>query len=118
MLTPTDFSNPESYEDVVELLVPVLQRRGLMWDDYTVPGGTYRENLLNTPGHPTVPEGHPACSFKYDVLKAKYGDEKGAINIDKRTPAPINKLERMEVSEKVLEVQADEVKPAEVKIEA
>jgi alkanesulfonate monooxygenase SsuD/methylene tetrahydromethanopterin reductase-like flavin-dependent oxidoreductase (luciferase family) len=25
-------SNPESYEDLVELLVPVLQERGLMWD--------------------------------------------------------------------------------------
>ncbi|PVH99764.1 putative monooxygenase moxC, partial [Periconia macrospinosa] len=58
-------SNPESYEDFVELLVPVLQKRGLMWDDYTVPGGTYRENLLDTPGHPGVPDGHPAAQFKY-----------------------------------------------------
>lgn len=78
-------SNPESYEDLVELLVPVLQERGLMWDDYTVPGGTYRENLLGTPGKSGVPDGHPAANFKYEVLKEKYGDERGNIFIDRRT---------------------------------
>lgn len=77
-------SNPESYEDLVELLVPVLQERGLMWEDYTVPGGTYRENLLGTPGQSGVPDGHPAASFKYETLKEKYGDEKGNIFIDRR----------------------------------
>ncbi|KAF2005828.1 coenzyme dependent N5,N10-methylene tetrahydromethanopterin reductase [Amniculicola lignicola CBS 123094] len=41
-------TNPGSWEDVVDLLVPELQRRGLMWDDYAVPGGTFRENLLGT----------------------------------------------------------------------
>lgn len=83
----SDVSNPESYEDLVELLVPVLQKRGLMWDDYTVPGGTYRENLLNTPGHPGVPDGHPAAKFKYDVLKEKFADENGDIVIDRREDA-------------------------------
>jgi hypothetical protein len=77
-------SNPESYEDLVELLVPVLQKRGLMWDDYTVPEGTYRENLLGTPGSSGVPKGHPAAKFKYDTLKRKYGDENGDIFIDRR----------------------------------
>lgn len=77
-------SNPESYEDLVELLVPVLQERGLMWEDYTVPGGTYRENLLGTPGQSGVPDGHPAANFKYETLREKYGDEKGDIFIDRR----------------------------------
>lgn len=77
-------SNPESYEDLVELLVPVLQKRGLMWDDYTVPGGTYRENLLGAPGQSRVPDGHPASKFKYSTLKEKYGDENGDIFIDNR----------------------------------
>lgn len=77
-------SNPESYEDLVELLVPVLMERGLMWEDYTVPGGTYRENLLGTPGKSGVPNGHPAAEFKYETLKEKYGDEKGNILIDRR----------------------------------
>jgi hypothetical protein len=57
-----------------------------MWTDYLVPGGTYRENLLDTPGHPGVPEGHPACKFSYDALKTQYGaDEHGDIIIDRRS---------------------------------
>jgi len=39
-------SNPGSFEDVVELLVPELLKRKLMFEDYAVPGGTFRENLL------------------------------------------------------------------------
>lgn len=80
-----------------------------MWEDYTVPGGTYRENLLNTPGHPTVPEGHPARNFRYDVLKEKYGDENGDIIIDRRgekkpadqapAPAPAVETEKLDIKE-------------------
>jgi hypothetical protein len=81
-----DVSNPESYEDLVELLVPVLQKRGLMWDDYTVPGGTYRENLLGTPGQPFTPKGHPSTQFRYDVLKEKYATENGDIVINRQDP--------------------------------
>lgn len=83
-----DVSNPESYEDIVELLVPVLQKRGLMWEDYVVAGGTYRENLLSIPGQKTAPEGHPSTQFKYDVLKEKYADENGDITINKEDPVP------------------------------
>jgi hypothetical protein len=55
-------SNPGSYEDVVDLLVPELQKRGIMWDDYAVPGGTFRENLL---GHKHLAEDHYGSKFKY-----------------------------------------------------
>jgi hypothetical protein len=48
------------------MLVPVLQKRGLMWDDYTVPGGTYRENLHNTPGNPYLSPRHPGSKFKWN----------------------------------------------------
>ncbi|KAK4504310.1 hypothetical protein PRZ48_005226 [Zasmidium cellare] len=51
---------PQTFEDVVELLVPELQKRGLFWDDYTVPGGTYRENLNETPGQKEPLLTHPA----------------------------------------------------------
>lgn len=56
-----------------------------MWDDYAVPGGTYRENLLNTPGQSHAPKGHPARDFQYDTLKEKYADENGDIIIDRQT---------------------------------
>lgn len=51
---------PQTFEDVVELLIPELRRRGIFWKDYAVPGGTYRENLLEKPGqNEPLPE-HPA----------------------------------------------------------
>lgn len=58
-----------SYEDIVDLLVPVLQKRNLMWQDYTVPGGCYRENLHNTPGNPYLSDRHPGSKFKWNAKR-------------------------------------------------
>lgn len=55
-------SNPGSFEDVVELLVPELQKRGLYWDDYDFPNGTFRENLL---GQKMLRDDHYGSRFKY-----------------------------------------------------
>jgi len=88
-----DVSNPESYEDLVELLVPVLQRRGIMWEDYDVPGGTYRENMLRTPGQSATPEGHASRKFTFEALKGNM-DEEGVIVINRQDPeAKVEKVE-------------------------
>lgn len=58
-----------SYDDLVDLLVPVLQERRNMWKDYAVPGGKFRENLRQTPGDTKLPRNHPGAQFRYDVLK-------------------------------------------------
>jgi hypothetical protein len=76
-------SNPGSFEDIVELLVPVLQERGIMWNDYAVPGGTMRENMRREPGTKILPSNHPGAQFRYEVLKEKYADERGDIVIDR-----------------------------------
>ena len=77
-----DVSNPGSYEDIVEYLVPVLQKRGLMWKDYAVPGGTFRENLHGRPGKPYLPEEHPGAKFRYNRLKETARiDEQGNVTI-------------------------------------
>lgn len=55
-------TNPGSWEDVVDLLQPELERRGLMWNDYDVPGGTFRENLL---GQKTLRDDHYGSKFKW-----------------------------------------------------
>jgi hypothetical protein len=63
-------SNPGSFEDVVELLRPELVRRGMMWEDYDFPGGTFRENLL---GQKLLRDDHYGSRFKYgreEVMKA------------------------------------------------
>lgn len=78
-------SNPESYEDLVELLVPVLQERGLMWKDYAVPGGTYRENMLRLPGQPYTTKGHASRDFTFENLK-QFMDEDGEITINREDP--------------------------------
>jgi FMN-dependent oxidoreductase (nitrilotriacetate monooxygenase family) len=60
-------TNPSSWEDVVDLLVPVLQTRGLMWTDYAVPGGTFRENLI---GSKELRDDHYGSTFKWGSEKA------------------------------------------------
>jgi hypothetical protein len=37
----------------------------MMWTDYTVPGGCYRENLHNTPGNPYLSPRHHGSKFSY-----------------------------------------------------
>jgi hypothetical protein len=75
-----DASNPGSYEDVVEILVPLSQKRGLMWDDYTVLGGIYRENLHNTPGNPYLIDRHSRSKFKWsNVPKSETVVENGSM---------------------------------------
>lgn len=56
---------PESFEDVVSLLLPVLRKRGLFWDDYSVDGGTYRENLFGSNGGAFPPADHPAAKYHW-----------------------------------------------------
>ncbi|KAK3635132.1 hypothetical protein LTR56_014904 [Elasticomyces elasticus] len=51
---------PATFQDTIELLIPELQRRGIFWDDFHVPGGTYRENLFELKGQHEPLLGHPA----------------------------------------------------------
>ena len=54
---------PGTFTDVIELLIPELQRRGIFWSDYAVPGGTYRENLTETKGQCEPRPDHPAAAM-------------------------------------------------------
>lgn len=56
---------PESFEDVITHLLPVLKRRGIFWDDYAVDGGTYRENLYGKKGLLRPPPDHPAARYHW-----------------------------------------------------
>ncbi|KAF4119955.1 Luciferase-like monooxygenase [Geosmithia morbida] len=56
---------PSSFEDIVELLIPELRARGLFWDDYAVPKGTYRENFYTTPGRAYPPADHVAAKYHW-----------------------------------------------------
>ena len=56
---------PGTFEDVIEYLIPELRSRGLFWDDYAVPGGTYRENLYNREGQSGLLPDHPASEYRW-----------------------------------------------------
>lgn len=45
-------------------MIPELQKRGIYWDDYPVPGGTARENLQGLPGQPHLPKEHPGVKIE------------------------------------------------------
>jgi hypothetical protein len=40
-----------------------LQKRGIFWNDYHVPGGTYRENLYEIRGQHEPLSDHPAAAM-------------------------------------------------------
>lgn len=57
---------PQTFQDVISMLIPELRKRGLFWDGYKVPGGTYRENLFERPGQTEPLPEHPASKFAWD----------------------------------------------------
>ncbi|KAF9876605.1 xenobiotic compound [Colletotrichum karsti] len=56
---------PQSFKDIIDLLIPELRRRGLFWDDYAVPGGTYRENFYRKKGQSGPLDEHVAASYRW-----------------------------------------------------
>ncbi|KAF2198712.1 Nitrilotriacetate monooxygenase component A/pristinamycin IIA synthase subunit A [Delitschia confertaspora ATCC 74209] len=56
---------PQSFKDIIELLLPELKVRGLFWDDYAVPKGTYRENFYEKPGQTGPLDEHVAESYRW-----------------------------------------------------
>ena len=56
---------PRTFEEVIEHLVPVLRKRGLLQDGPVVPGGTFRENLYGQPGLARPPADHPAAKYHW-----------------------------------------------------
>jgi hypothetical protein len=67
LLTIADVSNPGSFEDIVDLLIPELQKRGIYWTDYAAPSGTARENLHSKPGEALLPREHPGGKMRWDA---------------------------------------------------
>ena len=56
---------PQSFEDIIEMLVPELRQRGLFWEDYEVPGGTYRENFYGRKGQTGPLDEHVASTYRW-----------------------------------------------------
>lgn len=56
-------SIPETFDDIIEYLIPELQRRGIFHTEYAVKGGTFRENIYEQEGHSRLPESHPGAKY-------------------------------------------------------
>ena len=52
---------PETFSDIIDLVVPILQERGVYKRDYAP--GTLREKL-NGPGRARLPASHPAAKVR------------------------------------------------------
>jgi len=59
---------PGTFVDIIELLLPELRAKGLVWHDYAVPGRTFRENFYATSGQSGPLDDH---------VEAKYGWKAG-----------------------------------------
>ncbi|KAH8805317.1 luciferase-like domain-containing protein [Xylogone sp. PMI_703] len=66
-------TNPGTMDDIIEFLIPELRRRGLVWEDYAVPGGTLRENYSGVKGNTRLGGGHPGAKYVW-----KAGEEEPA----------------------------------------
>jgi FMN-dependent oxidoreductase (nitrilotriacetate monooxygenase family) len=58
-------TNPGTFDDLIELVLPELRRRGLAWDDYPIQGGTLRENVYGVKGRTFLPEEHPYHGYRW-----------------------------------------------------
>lgn len=56
---------PGTFKDIIELLLPELRARGLFWEDYAVPGGSYRENFYGSPGQRYPLKEHVASKYRW-----------------------------------------------------
>ncbi|KAG5361905.1 Dimethyl-sulfide monooxygenase [Yarrowia sp. C11] len=98
---------PGTYESIVELLVPELQKRGRFWEDYAVPGGTLRENVLATPGQAHLRNDHPGKRYTWKTdepfplgedgnLLARGGDERDDLEAEVQpTSEPVAKRAKL-----------------------
>ncbi|CCH43243.1 putative monooxygenase [Wickerhamomyces ciferrii] len=57
--------NPNTFDDLVDLLLPELRKRGLAQLDYPVPNGTFRENTYKQKGQTFVPPDHLAFKYRW-----------------------------------------------------
>ncbi|KAJ5818126.1 hypothetical protein N7474_003717 [Penicillium riverlandense] len=56
---------PDTFDEIINLLLPELRRRGLFWEDYAVKGGTMRENMYGQKGFNRLPESHAGAKFTW-----------------------------------------------------
>ena len=71
---------------MVELLVPELQKRGIYWDDYAVPGGKFRENMQGRSGQTLLPDDHPGAKVRWNSKPTSQAETKAVVSDEVANP--------------------------------
>ena len=58
-------TTPGTFEDIIKYLWPELKARGVLQEEYPVPGGSMRETFLADGQGPRVRPDHPAAKFTW-----------------------------------------------------
>jgi hypothetical protein len=88
---------PETFDDIIEFLIPELRKRGVFWDDYAVPGGTLRENYLGKKGLSRLSDTHPGAKYFWKAGEEipAYARDAKPLNGAKETNSGFNKRQRV-----------------------
>ncbi|AOA61106.1 Putative nitrilotriacetate monooxygenase [Komagataella phaffii CBS 7435] len=72
---------PQTFDDIIEKLLPELNKRGVFWDDYKIPGGTFRESVF---GRKFVDKDHPAYDLRWRSDQTREEFEKKLAELEKK----------------------------------
>lgn len=78
---------PETFENIVDLLVPELQKRGLAQKEYAVEGGSFREQIYGEKGHTFVPKDHYLYPYRWRSGVTKEQFEKNLQKLQEKQNA-------------------------------
>jgi FMN-dependent oxidoreductase (nitrilotriacetate monooxygenase family) len=87
----TNILHFETFEDIVDLLIPELQKRGLAQKEYAVDGGSLREQVYGMEGQKFVPDDHYAHGLRW-----KKGEKKAIFE------SRLSKLKKKQEGLKIL----------------
>lgn len=62
-----NLSNPESWECCLATHPRTADEGYIYWHDYSVPGGTFRENMFGKMGQSLLSDDHPGATFRWNV---------------------------------------------------
>lgn len=82
-----NFSNivcPETFEDIVDYLIPELQKRGLAQKEYAVEGGSFRQQAFRDEKQAFLTPDHYAYGLKWNAGETKEEFEARLAKLNKQ----------------------------------
>lgn len=64
-------TTPGTFEDMIKWLWPELKKRGVLQEEYSVPGGSMRETFQGDKNGPRIRSDHPGATYTWNVGSPK-----------------------------------------------